>query len=66
MVVVKKKPGEDTGKLISRFRRAASKVVDEYRKKHRYEKPSAKKREKKKRLAYIDQLKREGKLKDHS
>lgn len=59
MVVVKKKKGESEDRLISRFRKASSRLISEYRDKARYEKPAKKRYEDKKRVRYIQQLEKE-------
>ncbi len=63
MVVVKKKKGESDQSLIMRFRKEIQKTgqVDEIKTKSRFTSASEKRKERKDRLKYQDELKRKRK-----
>ena len=63
MVVVKKKKGESEQSLIMRFRKEIQKTgaVDEIKNKSRFTPASEKRKERKDRLKYQDELKRKRK-----
>lgn len=54
MVKVKRKPGEDSGSLIARFRNKVRNwgIIDEAKEKSRYESPSERRKKKKKEIKH--------------
>jgi hypothetical protein len=58
MVVVKKQKGETDDHLINRFRNVSKDIIQEARDRQRHKTDSEKRKERKQRLAHLDDLKR--------
>lgn len=58
MVVVKRKKGESEDRLIARFRKLVLEegIIDEYRDRERYKKPSERRKEKNKQIKFRIEL----------